>query len=98
MNINEEILSDSEKRIKKMLYRSWYRGNKETDKILGGFAKKYIYELSEKELDEFEIILDLQDVDIYDWLSGKKPEPDEMKENGVFQRLYDFKPSVENSV
>jgi len=85
-------MTKKEKRIKKMLYRSWYRGNKETDKILGGFAKKHINELNDIEIDEFEQVLDMQDVDIYDWLSGKKKAPEELKQNSVFMRLYDFKP------
>lgn len=88
-------ISEKEKRLKKIVYRSWYRGCKETDKILGGFAKKYIEELSPTELDEFELILDEQDVDLYNWLSGKKETPKNMKDNSIFQRLYDFKPLIE---
>ena len=85
----------NEIRLKKILYRSWYRGCKETDKILGGYVKKHIDNLSEKQIDELEEILDLQDVDIYNWLSGKEEIPEELESNSVMQDLYDFKPSQE---
>jgi len=88
-------MTEHEKRLKKILYRAWYRGNKETDKIIGGFAKKYINELNENELDELEEILAMQDVDIYDWLSHKRPAPEELKDNSIFQRLYNFIPAEE---
>lgn len=90
-------MTDQEKRVKKLLYRSWYRGCKETDKIIGGFAKKYISELSDAEIDELEAILDREDVDIYDWLSGKKPTPEDLKGNSVFMRLFEFKPYIETN-
>lgn len=88
-------MNEKEKKIKKLLYRSWYRGCKETDKIIGGFAKKHINELNDGEIDELEEILNEQDNDIYDWLCGKKEAPQKLKNNSVFMRLYDFKPSNE---
>lgn len=88
-------MDEREKRLKKLLYRSWYRGCKETDKIVGGYAKKYIENFSDKELDELEEILEQNDNDIYDWLSNKKPTPENMNNNSVFSKLRSFVPANE---
>ena len=88
-------MSEKENRIKKLLYRSWYRGCKETDKIVGGYAKKHIDEFNDKELDELEEILAQNDNDLYDWLSNKKEMPEDMKNNSVMQKLRDFVPAHE---
>jgi antitoxin CptB len=55
--------------IKKLLYKSNYRGCKETDLILGSFAHKYIDALSDNELLDFEVIVNEMDPDILDWLN-----------------------------
>lgn len=82
-------------RIKKLLYRSYYRGCKETDQIVGGYAKKYIENMSDKELTELEEILEQNDNDLYDWLSNKKQMPEFMMKNSVMQKLRDFVPANE---
>lgn len=82
-------------RIKKLLYQSWYRGCKETDKIVGLFAKKYIHTLTDTELDELENILAENDNDIFDWLSNKKEMPANMRTNSIMQRLQNFIPAHE---
>ena len=84
-----------ENRVKKLLYRSWYRGCKETDKIIGGWAKKNSEHLSDTQLDELEAILAEHDRDIYDWLTGKIEAPEEMQKNSVYKELLDFKPADE---
>jgi antitoxin CptB len=81
------------KRKKRLLYQSWYRGCKETDQIIGGYAKKHIEKMSDLELDELEEILAQNDNDLYDWLSNKKPMPEKMAKNSVMIKLKDFVPS-----
>ncbi len=88
-------MSTRENRIKKLLYQSWYRGCKETDKIVGGYAKKHIESFSDKELDELEQILEQNDNDIYDWLSNKKPTPEFINKNSVFEKLRGYIPANE---
>jgi antitoxin CptB len=59
-------------RIRRIRYRSWHRGCKETDVILGQFADKALHLLqTEGELDLYESLLDEQDVDIWNWLTDK---------------------------
>jgi antitoxin CptB len=70
----EDINSkDSENvRLRRIRYRSWHRGCKETDEVLGNFADKALGSLkSEIELDLYEKLLDEQDVNIWDWLTDK---------------------------
>lgn len=74
---------------KKLLYKSCYRGSKETDLIIGQFAKKNISKMSNKELEDFNNFLELPDGDIYDWYTQKKPIPDELKSD-ILLKLMNF--------
>ncbi len=62
---------EQESRRKRLLYRSWHRGCKETDIVLGQFAEENLGKLSPEQLDTFESLLDEQDWDIWNWLTGK---------------------------
>ncbi len=66
-------LIDPETRIKRLRYRSWHRGWKETDLILGSFADSRLAALSPDNIDIYEKLLDENDADIWDWLIGKLP-------------------------
>lgn len=58
---NKDIL------LKKLEYQSLHRGCKETDIILGTFAKTHLKLLNNNELLEYEKFLNLDDADIYNW-------------------------------
>ena len=64
MSLNIEQLK------KKIIYRANYRGTKEMDKLLGAFTKKYIHELSEKDLIDLEKLLDIDDTNLYNFYNG----------------------------
>jgi antitoxin CptB len=55
---------------KKIIYRSNYRGTKEMDKLLGTFTKKYIEVLSIENLTDLEKLLDIDDVNLYNFYNG----------------------------
>ena len=78
-------------RRKRLLYRSNYRGFKEADMILGGFAKAHIETMSDEEIAQFEDLLGAKDHDIYDWIAEKLPVPANY-DTPLLQRLKDFKP------
>jgi antitoxin CptB len=66
---------DRDVRVKRMTYRSWHRGCKETDIILGFFADNQLPHVSDAELDIYEAFLDEEDADIWKWLTGEwQPE------------------------
>lgn len=72
---------------KKLLYKSCYRGSKETDLIIGRFAKENITKMNDKELQDFEDILELPDGDIYDWYTAKKPIPNDLKSDMLLKLM-----------
>lgn len=66
---------DLSPRRRRLLFRAHHRGTKETDLMVGGFVQKHIASFSEAELDELEGILELLDVDLQEWLTGRQPIP-----------------------
>ena len=59
---------------KKIIYRSNYRGTKEMDKLLGAFTKKYIDELSNKDLLDLEKLLNIDDDNLYSFYNKLKTD------------------------
>jgi len=64
-------------RRRRLLFRARHRGTHETDLLVGGFVGAAIGAMEEAELDALEAVLDLPDVDLFDWLTGRRPVPDE---------------------
>ena len=62
-------------RRRKLLFRSWHRGIREMDLILGGFADAEIATLTVPELDQYERLLEIQDADLLAWVTGTKSVP-----------------------
>lgn len=60
---------------RKLMYRSWHRGCKETDILLGYFALKYLDKFSLTELIEYEKIVDLGDYELYCYITCKTDLP-----------------------
>ena len=60
---------------KKLSIRSWRRGTKELDLILGRFSDKNISKLEISELDLYEQLLSNDDHLIYSWLFEKEESP-----------------------
>mgnify|MGYP001469867145 CR=1 FL=1 len=74
MEKNTEIIR------KKILFRSWHRGTKEMDLILGTYADNNLSLMSNDDLMHFQNFLNLSDPDLYKWLiSEEKGFPDEFK-------------------
>lgn len=72
-------MTDMDDRRKKLRMRSWRRGMKEMDLILGPFADQNLPSFSEAELDSFEALLNENDQDFYLWVTGAQPCPDDLK-------------------
>ena len=60
---------------KKLLIRSWRRGTKELDLILGKFSNIIVSKFELDELDLYERFLSNDDHVIYGWLFGKEKGP-----------------------
>lgn len=73
-------------RRKRLRFRSWHRGSKEADILLGNFADKVLPTLTEAELDLYEDLIEEPDRDIVLWVTSGE-EPPERFRNSVMERL-----------
>lgn len=62
-------------RRKKLLHRARYRGFKEADLLVGGFAEEALPSMSGADMDAFEAILECSDHDLYAWIVGDAEAP-----------------------
>lgn len=74
---NDPQVETTENRRKRLKFRSWHRGTREMDLLLGSFADRHLETFSVEELDQFERILENNDPDLYNWVSGKEVAPKE---------------------
>ena len=56
---------------KRLIYRSQYRGTKEMDKLIGSFVKTYVYKLNDKQLNELETFLNIDDDTLYKYYNNQ---------------------------
>jgi antitoxin CptB len=71
----EEIGDPLQVRRKRLRYRSWHRGTREADLLLGRFADVHLAGMDEAQLARFAALLDVPDPDLVDWLTGRQPRP-----------------------
>lgn len=77
-------------RIRRLVYQASYTGMKETDLLLGHFAKHHLADLTDQELGDFERLLDAGDDRIYAWVMGNDVLPAE-HDTRVFALIKEFK-------
>jgi antitoxin CptB len=65
-----------ETRLKRLSMRSWRRGTREMDLILGLYADSLLAGMSEAELDLYEALLAENDQDLYPWVTGAAQPPE----------------------
>lgn len=76
-------------RRRKLLFRSWHRGMREMDLVMGKFADAEIARLSEAELDEYERLIELPDGELLLWITGEQEIPTDY-DGAVLRRLRAF--------
>lgn len=81
--------ADLSERRRRLLFRSWHRGIRETDLLLGRFADACIGQMSDAELDDYERLLEVPDHDIYGWVTGELPIPQDYHSD-VLTRIVQF--------
>lgn len=62
-------------RLRRIGFRSWHRGIREMDLILGHFADSTLESLSFQELDQYETLLEAEDTSLYNWITGREAVP-----------------------
>ncbi len=73
-------LTPHEARLKKLRMRSWRRGMKEMDLILGPYADAELAGFAPEMLDAYETLLEENDQDLYLWVTGAKPCPERLSD------------------
>jgi len=68
-----------EHRLKRMQMRSMRRGIKEMDIILSAYARTHLAQMDEKQLELYDQMLDENDQDLYQWVTGQIAPPDSLK-------------------
>jgi antitoxin CptB len=76
-------------RRRKLLFRSWHRGMREMDLIMGRFADHVIEKLTDEELDQFESLIEVPDPQLLSWITGEVQVP-EGYDGTLFRRLRAF--------
>lgn len=89
------MISDIEKRRKQLLYRATYRGFKEADIVVGGFARAHLADMDMEQLDAFAELLEVNDRQLYAWIMGNTPEPAEFA-GPVLEEMKKFRPSLDS--
>ena len=88
------MVEESNIRRKRLRYRSWHRGTKELDLLLGRFAELHLDGFSDTDIDLYERILESDEHDIYGWISGRQAVPAEL-DNHVMAAIVAFKLTAE---
>ncbi len=79
---------------KKLRFRAWHRGTKEIDLMMGRFADANLADFGPAELAEFADLLNAPDLDVYGWVIGRDPVP-EQYQTGTMKKLQAFDFTVE---
>jgi antitoxin CptB len=64
-------------RRRKLLFRAWRRGVRETDLIVGRFADAHIGTLDDAGLDDFERLIEVRNNELYAWVVDAQSVPDD---------------------
>ena len=76
-------------RRRRLLFRSWHRGTREADLIMGRFADAHLNSFSDAELDQYEHLLDALETDLLSWMTGVSEVPAD-HDTAMFRRVRDF--------
>jgi len=85
---DEDGMSGEEIRLKRLRMRSWRRGTREMDLILGAFADARLATLAAESLDAYEVLLEEPDQDLYLWVSGARPAPPQHRDTLALLRAF----------
>ena len=74
---------------KRLTFRSWHRGTREIDLLLGKFADACLGDFDAAQLALYDRFLNNSDPDIYNWITGQEPVPP-AEDNAVVKKLVGF--------
>jgi len=80
-------IPDSDGRRKGLAWRAKQRGWLELDWLVGTFAQHHLANMNDDQLIDFEKLLDLDNPDLFKWVSNQSPPPESVAANPVYQML-----------
>jgi antitoxin CptB len=84
-----DLQEDLETRRRRLRFRSWHRGTRESDLLLGRFADAHLAGFSAEEVALYDALLEENDPDIYNWLTDREPVPADI-DTSVWQQLHAY--------
>ena len=87
------MTDDLDKQRKRLRFRSFRRGTKESDLVIGGFAEANLARMDARALDQFEALLNRNDPEVLAWITALAEPPDEF-DNEVLDALRKFKTAM----
>lgn len=76
---HEPALTPAHTRRRRLLFRATHRGTHETDLLVGDFVAARLESFTDAEMDALEAVMELPDVELADWLTGRLPIPEDME-------------------
>ncbi|OWJ68659.1 succinate dehydrogenase assembly factor 2 [Inquilinus limosus] len=74
---------------RRLRFRSWHRGTREADLLLGGFADATLDRLDAAQLARYGELLENNDPDLWDWVTERVPVPADC-DSDVMRLLIDY--------
>ena len=77
-------------RRKRLLFRCCHLGMAENDILFGRFAKARLRHLSDEQVGRFEMLIEQDDNDLFNWVSGKEAIPP-VHDHDIMDMIKNFK-------
>lgn len=89
-NVNDGAGEGTQTLRRRLKFRSWHRGTREADLLLGSFADAHLDRFDAQMLADYDRLLEVSDPDLYNWMSGREPIPTE-HDTPVMRLLFDHR-------
>ncbi|KAF5731010.1 hypothetical protein HS088_TW19G00613 [Tripterygium wilfordii] len=89
-SLNIDLSNEENKRrvFNRLVYRSKQRGFLELDLVLGKWVEENVHSMDEKGITALVHVLDLENPDLWKWLTGQEQPPETVSKNPVFSTLH----------